>query len=143
MRQVIDPQHVCTLLTSLQNPSFAFLTARQLLHQRRTLILFFSPQLHNFLTAFLSRFHFHRAIMKLIISGLSLVGAAVAQFVSDTSVSIRASSSTHSRSHVVAPMPAPTTYSHNNNHTSVIISTVTVTSTEVRFKRSLLALSLD
>jgi hypothetical protein len=41
-RQVhIDPQHVCTVLTILQNPSsFAFLTARQCPHQRRTLIHF-------------------------------------------------------------------------------------------------------
>ena len=80
--------------------------------------------------------------MKLILSGLSLVGAAVARSasVSDTSVSTRASSSTHYRSGHVAPTSAPTTYSKNNNYTGVI-STLTVTSTEVRFKRSFLALS--
>ena len=72
--------------------------------------------------------------MKLIIPGLSLVGAAVAQSVSDTSVSTRASSSTDSRSYPVAPTPASTTDAYNKNLTSVIISTVTVTSTEVRFQ---------
>ena len=80
--------------------------------------------------------------MKLIIAGLSLVSAAVARSVSDTSVSTRASSFTNSRSQPVAPTSAPTTYSYNNNYTDVI-NTVTVTSTEVRPKRSLPALSLD
>jgi hypothetical protein len=82
--------------------------------------------------------------MKLIISGLLLVGAAVARSVSDTtrSVSTRASSSTHSRSNPVAPTAAPTTYSHNNNYTGVINGTVTVTSTKVRLKGSLLAIYL-
>ena len=80
--------------------------------------------------------------MKLIISGLSLVGAAVAHSVSHMNVSTRASSSTDSRYNPIAPTSAPTIYSYNNNHTGVII-TVTVTSTKVCFKRSFFSLSLD
>ena len=79
--------------------------------------------------------------MKLIMCGLSLVGAAVARSVNDASMSTRASS-TNSRSKHIAPTSAPTTHGNKNNDTNVI-STITFTSTEVRFKRSLLALPLD
>ena len=73
--------------------------------------------------------------MQLIVSGLLLVGVAVARSVNDTTRggSTRASSSTDSYFQLVAPTLAPTYgYNYNNNNTSVI-STVTVTSTEVRF----------
>ena len=131
-----------TVLTILQNllPVF-WLPDRQCLHQRRTLTFFsFFSDFPNFLRRFFHAFHFHSTNMQLIISGLLLVGAAVARSVSDASrsVSTGASSSTKSRFHHATPTLAPT-YSHNNNNTntSVIdISTITVTSTEVRFKIS-------
>ena len=137
--QIDHQQLMCTVLTILQNICQLRLpdcqTDSVLTSVERSIFLFSFHQLWKFPSAFLSRFHFHSTNMQLIVSGLLLVGAAVAHSVNDTTRggSTRASSSTDSYFQLVAPTLAPTYgYNNNNNNTSVI-STVTVTSTEVRF----------